>query len=62
MEGVEVGDILTFTANGVNLTSSVNGVPVLTYEAQVVTPGTMRLSTYPVIDATIDDLVVEVAR
>ena len=57
--GVEVGDILTFTADGVNLTSAVNGVPVLTYEAQITAPGWMRLSTYPVINATIDDLIVE---
>lgn len=56
--GVKVGDILTFTADGANLTSAVNGSPVLTYEAQIVAPGAMRLSTYPVINATIDDLIV----
>lgn len=60
--GVKVGDILTFTAEGENLTSAVNGVPVLTYETQVLTPGTMRLSTFPVINAVIDDLVVEAVR
>lgn len=56
--GVKAGDILTFAADGDHLTASINGLPVLSYTAQILEAGTMRLSTSPVINAVIDDLVI----
>lgn len=56
--GVNVGDRLSFTADGDQLTTAINGETVLSYAAQIAEAGTMRLSAYPVINAVIDDLII----
>lgn len=59
--GVRGGDRLEFIADGNALISAVNGIPALSYDAQISGEGIMRLSTYPVINAVIDDLVITTA-
>lgn len=57
--GVRVGDRLTFVADGATLTANINGEPAVTAVTTVNSPGELRLSTYPAIVASIDDLIVE---
>ena len=57
--GVKVGDIITFETDGSNLHARINGELVLSYAAQIFGEGIMRLSAYPVVDAVLDDLIIE---
>lgn len=59
VSGVRPGDTVTLTAIGTALTAYINGAPSLNAVTTVVTPGDFMFSTYPEIDAAIDDLVIE---
>ena len=62
VSGVRQGDIIGIKAVGENLEATINGEIVNTWTTDILGRGDLRLSTYPIIDAAIDDLVVEVAR
>lgn len=62
VNGVRQGDIIGIRAVGENLEATINGGIVNTWTTDILGRGDLRLSTYPIIDAAIDDLVVEVAR
>lgn len=62
VSGVRQGDIIGIRAVGENLEATINGQIVNTWTTDILGRGALRLSTYPIIDAAIDDLVVEVAR
>lgn len=62
VSGVKQGDIIGIKAIGESLEATVNGETVTTWTATVLGRGALRLFTYPIIDAAIDDFVVEVVR